>query len=85
MPTYNYECIDCGHSFECFQSMTDAPLKECPKCEGQIKKLISTGSGIIFKGSGFYQTDYKSSGSEKNKDISPAPCGKSEKCKTCEH
>lgn len=65
MPTYQYECDACGHSFEELQSMTDAKLKKCPKC-GKLKlqRLIGAGSGMIFKGSGFYQTDYKSKGSE---------------------
>jgi putative FmdB family regulatory protein len=59
MPTYDYECTKCGHVFEAFQSMTDKPLKSCPQCKGKIKRLIGAGAGIIFKGSGFYATDYK--------------------------
>jgi putative FmdB family regulatory protein len=60
MPTYQYECDACGHSFEIFHSMQEAKLKKCPKC-GKLKlqRLIGAGSGIIFKGSGFYETDYK--------------------------
>lgn len=61
MPTYEYECSKCKHAFEAFQSMRDAPLKKCPQCGGKVKRLIGTGAGIIFKGSGFYQTDYRSS------------------------
>ncbi|MDD5347234.1 MAG: zinc ribbon domain-containing protein [Candidatus Omnitrophica bacterium] len=63
MPTYEYECKKCSHRFEVFQKMTDKPLVECPKCEGRLKRLIGSGSGIIFKGSGFYATDYKKQGS----------------------
>jgi len=60
MPTYEYECTK-NHRFEKFQSMTDAPLKKCPKCGRKARRLISSGAGILFKGSGFYQTDYRSS------------------------
>ena len=59
MPTYEYECSKCGHAFERFQSMLDKPLQRCPECKGKVKRLLGTGSGIIFKGSGFYETDYK--------------------------
>ena len=62
MPTYDYVCKACDHEFEHFQSMTAAPLKKCPACgKMQLKRLIGTGAGIIFKGSGFYETDYRSS------------------------
>ncbi|MDR2052321.1 MAG: zinc ribbon domain-containing protein [Treponema sp.] len=60
MPTYEYECKDCGHTFEVFQSMSDAPLKICPECGKEVRRLINGGSGVIFKGSGFYVTDKKS-------------------------
>jgi putative FmdB family regulatory protein len=59
MPTYDYKCTKCGHVFETFQSIKEQHLKECPECKGQLKRLIGTGSGILFKGSGFYETDYK--------------------------
>lgn len=60
MPTYQYECASCGHEFEIFQSMTEDRLTRCPKCKkSKLHRLIGTGSGIIFKGSGFYETDYK--------------------------
>lgn len=60
MPTYEYECGNCQHTFEEFQAMSDKPLKKCPSC-GKLKlqRLIGAGAGIIFKGSGFYETDYK--------------------------
>ena len=63
MPNYDYECQKCGKRFEVFQSMNDAKLTECPlsECDGTVKRLLGTGGGIIFKGSGFYQTDYRSS------------------------
>jgi putative FmdB family regulatory protein len=59
MPTYDYKCEKCGFKFEELQSITAEPLKECPKCKGEVKRLISGGMGMIFKGSGFYATDYK--------------------------
>ena len=60
MPTYEYECLKCGHLFEKFQAMTAEPVKRCPKCRCKVRRLFGTGAGIIFKGSGFYQTDYRS-------------------------
>lgn len=60
MPTYEYECTKCGHEFELFQSITEEPRKRCPKCRGKVRRLLGTGAGILFKGSGFYQTDYRS-------------------------
>lgn len=60
MPTYDYKCTKCGYEFELFQSMNDALVKICPKCKGKVKRLIGSGAGLIFKGSGFYSTDYRS-------------------------
>ena len=61
MPTYGYACENCGHEFDEFQSITSEPLKKCPACKKmRLKRLIGTGSAIIFKGSGFYATDYRS-------------------------
>lgn len=61
MPTYDYLCAACEHKFEEFQSITAAPLRKCPKCgKNKLKRLIGIGAGIIFKGSGFYETDYRS-------------------------
>jgi putative FmdB family regulatory protein len=70
MPTYDYKCLKCGKTFEIFQSMKDEPLKTCPKevCEqkprgrGRVQRQLGTGAGLIFKGSGFYITDYRSKG-----------------------
>ncbi len=80
MPTYDYECKKCGHHFESFQQMTDKPLKKCPKCSGSVVRMIGGGGGIIFKGSGFYHTDYKNKGSRNEsscpkKDKSNPSCG----------
>ena len=63
MPTYEYKCDACGHAFEQFQSIKAAPIRKCPNCgKMKVKKLISKGAGLIFKGSGFYITDYRSEG-----------------------
>ncbi len=61
MPTYDYKCDACGHEFELFQKMTDPPAKVCPKCGGVVRRKIGSGAGLIFKGTGFYATDYRSS------------------------
>ena len=60
MPTYEYKCQKCGKVFEKFHKMTERPRVKCPKCGAKAKKLIGTGAGIIFKGEGFYATDYRS-------------------------
>ena len=77
MPTYEYVCSKCGHEFEQFQSMNDQPLKRCPKCgKLGLKRLIGRGGGIIFKGAGFYQTDYKNAPRKKEggeTKAAPAP------------
>ncbi len=59
MPTYEYECQKCHHRLELFQSIKEAPKKTCPQCRGRLKRLLGTGAGIIFKGSGFHTTDYR--------------------------
>lgn len=60
MPTYDYRCDACGHEFEKFQKMSEGPSRKCPECGAyRLKRLLGTGSGIIFRGSGFYETDYK--------------------------
>ncbi|MDR0637029.1 MAG: zinc ribbon domain-containing protein [Treponema sp.] len=71
MPTYEYECKMCGHTFDVFQSMSDTPLKTCPKCGKELRRLINGGSGIIFKGSGFYVTD--KSGKNASEPAKPKP------------
>ena len=60
MPTYDYECLSCGHRFEKFQWMSEQPVKCCPCCSKRVKRLLGAGAGLIFKGSGFYITDYRS-------------------------
>ena len=61
MPTYDYQCSECGHEFELFQQMSDSVKRKCPECgKNRLKRLIGTGAGIIFKGGGFYETDYRS-------------------------
>jgi len=61
MPTYDYECRACGHTFERFQSISAPAIRKCPRCGKRgVRRLIGTGAGIIFKGSGFYETDYRS-------------------------
>lgn len=66
MPTYEYRCQDCGHEFEMFQGMKDEPVRICPKCRGKVLRLIGTGAGLIFKGSGFYATDHRSEAYKKD-------------------
>jgi putative FmdB family regulatory protein len=78
MPTYEYECQNCGHTFDVLQRITEDPLTDCPKCKmPQLKRLIGAGIGIIFKGSGFYTTDYKSSGSSSGSGSDGKSSGKS--------
>jgi len=74
MPTYEYQCKKCGLRFERFQNIKEEPIRECPECSGDVKKLISAGAGIIFKGSGFYITDYRSENYKKaeKKEKEPA-------------
>lgn len=61
MPTYEYECEACTHNFDEFQGITDPPLKKCPKCgKRRLRRVIGAGGAVIFRGSGFYQTDYRS-------------------------
>ena len=81
MPTYDYRCKKCGKTFEKFQSMTEALLKKClrPKCGGAVERLIGGGAGLIFKGTGFYQTDYKKSSSPEKKSEKKTDPPKSDK------
>lgn len=77
MPTYDYECSSCGHTFEAMQKMSDDPLKACPQCGKSVRRLIGSGAGFIFKGSGFYSTDYR------KKDPSVTPAAETSKPNTC--
>ena len=80
MPTYDYECDACGHSWELFQKITDEPEKKCPECKKKkARRLFGTGAAIVFKGSGFYQTDYRSDSYKKGeKSAKEAKDSKSE-------
>ncbi|MCX6949198.1 MAG: zinc ribbon domain-containing protein [Opitutae bacterium] len=74
MPTYEYICSKCGHEMEAFQSMNDQPLKLCPACKRRVlKRQIGGGAGLIFKGTGFYITDYKKKSGDKSEGTSAAP------------
>ncbi|OGV66621.1 MAG: hypothetical protein A3K19_03930 [Lentisphaerae bacterium RIFOXYB12_FULL_65_16] len=79
MPTYEYKCLKCERRFEVIQSINDAPLKKCEECKGPVKRLIGRGAGFIFKGSGFYCTDYRSdsyrTAATKEKEPTPAVGG----------
>ena len=78
MPTYEYVCHDCHKEFEEFQSITAPPLKTCPFCGGKVERKISAGSGLLFKGSGFYITDYKNNNRNgKKSDSNPQKTSKS--------
>jgi putative FmdB family regulatory protein len=72
MPTYDYICNKCDHTFEYFQAMSDTPLENCPECKSKVRRLVSGGSGLIFKGSGFYLTDYVKKDSSEKKEKSTA-------------
>lgn len=65
MPTYEYKCLGCDRQFDLVQKMSDDPIKECPECKSPVKRLIGTGAALIFKGSGFYCTDYRSESYQK--------------------
>jgi putative FmdB family regulatory protein len=86
MPTYEYRCLKCEKAFERSQNMTDPPLKKCPepRCGGKVERLISMGTGLIFKGSGFHATDYRRNG-KNGKDSEPKPCPAAEggSCESC--
>ena len=85
MPTYEYMCDTCGYEFEQFQSITARPLRKCPRCgKVRLKRLIGVGSGVIFKGSGFYETDYRSESYKKaeKKEKGAADTGDKKKSET---
>ena len=83
MPTYEYKCLACNTQFERFQGITAPPIEECPECQGKVKRLIGAGAGLIFKGSGFYITDYRSEGykesAKKDKNTSSDKSGSADK------
>jgi putative FmdB family regulatory protein len=80
MPTYDYKCSACGHTFELFQSITAEPIKKCPHCgKSKAKRLLGTGAGLIFKGSGFYITDYRSDAYQKAAKGDAPPSGSESK------
>jgi putative FmdB family regulatory protein len=86
MPTYDYECDSCGHSFELFQSISDPVKKKCPECgKPKLRRLFGTGAAVVFKGSGFYQTDYRSESykkaAEKDKPASESKTDKKSESK----
>jgi len=78
MPTYDYECDACGHRFELFQSISADPEKKCPECKKlKLRRLIGTGAAVVFKGSGFYQTDYRSDSYKKSAAAADGASGSS--------
>ena len=76
MPTYDYVCDTCGAKYEKFQNMSADPDTQCPECGGKVRRLIGSGAGLIFKGSGFYETDYK-------KPAAQPSCSTCPSCPTC--
>lgn len=85
MPTYEYECANCNKIFDIFQKITDPPLGKCPKCHKKISRLIGGGGGVIFKGSGFYATDYPKTKKATSK-TKPGSCPTSKSgCNGCPH
>lgn len=79
MPTYEYKCLSCGTHFDAFQKMSESPLEKCVECKGKVRRVVSGGSGLIFKGSGFYITDYA-----KGKGKDPGTSSKTAKTSTKE-
>jgi len=79
MPTYEYACANCGHRFEEFQRISAEPIRECPKCSGRLERVINGGVGLIFRGTGFYLTDYKKTNTSAG---SNGGSGKSEKAES---
>jgi len=76
MPTYEYLCSKCNHRFEKFQSITDKPLRRCPKCNCKVDRVIHGGAALVFKGAGFYSTDSRTGSAS-----TPPPCGKDAPCR----
>jgi putative FmdB family regulatory protein len=82
MPTYEYECNECGHRFERFQKMSDQPIERCPRCSSRVRRLIGTGSAILFKGSGARKADYTRAGGSPDLrcDRTRPCCGREQPC-----
>ena len=88
MPTYGYECTSCNHAFDVFQNINDAPIKSCPRCSKELRRLINGGMGVIFKGPGFYVTDKRGGSApgpskEAPKPSSDAPCTSCASAESC--
>jgi len=87
MPTYEYECKKCGHRFDRFQKMSDKPVSKCPECKGKVSRIIGLGGGVIFKGAGFYTTEYRSDDYKKRereeKQGVPAASSSASSCSAC--
>ena len=75
MPTYDYRCLSCKHQYEVVQKMSDSPRKRCPKCGKKVERLIGAGAGLLFKGSGFYITDYRSPEYQAKAKAESSPAG----------
>ena len=88
MPTYEYECKKCSYRFEKFQGMMDKPLSKCPECKGKVSRIIGLGGGVIFKGAGFYTTEYRSDEykkreKEEKQGVSAGGSSSSSSCSSC--
>ena len=83
MPNYDFECLHCGHKFEAFQNMSAEPLTKCPECGKKLKRLIGSGAGVIFKGKGFYATDYAKKSRQSSVGSPKINCTNAKGCPGC--
>ena len=83
MPNYDFECLHCGHKFEAFQNMSAEPLTKCPECGKKLKRLIGSGAGVIFKGKGFYATDYAKKSQQSPVGSPKISCPNAKTCPGC--
>ncbi len=83
MPNYDFECLHCGHKFEAFQNMSAEPLTKCPECGKKLKRLIGSGAGVIFKGKGFYATDYAKKSRQSPANPPKISCPNAKTCPGC--